>query len=325
MISDQKRVISCDLSRRIAKLPPRHVGFAGRLLGSFAYWVDIRHRRIVNRNLQFIYPGWSRDRVNKTARRVFQHLATTALEILQVSFFIREDILRKTRIEGDENLRDAIHSQKGIIFITAHIGNWEMGSLYVACRYGHPVTAIVRKLSPATFDRWIYRMRTRFGSIILDKKKALPKMARVLRKGGSLGILIDQETIRSEGIEAYFFGKKIMATPGAALLARRYDCVVLPAYCVRDPEGLLVFRVKKPLVLQQTDDSQADLRVNTQRMITSIENMIKGYPDQWLWAHKRWKRFYPYLYPEDMKKRKYRRAQRHRLIDKKDHGTASKV
>ena len=325
MISDRKLVISGDLSRRIAKLPPKLILFAGRLLGSVAYYVDVRHRRIVNRNLQFIYSGWPRDKIKKTARHVFQHLATTALEVLQISFFTREDILSRTHIEGDEILRDAIKSQKGIIFITAHIGNWEIMPLYTTCRYGHQVTSIARKLSSATFDRWIYQMRTRFGSIILDKKNALPKMVRVLKKGGALGILIDQETIRSEGIEAYFFGKKIMATPGAALLARRYDCVVLPAYCVRDPEGLLVFRVKKPLVLQQTDDSQADLRVNTQRMITSIENMIKGYPDQWLWAHKRWKRFYPYLYPEDMKKRKYRRAQRHRLIDKKDHGTASKV
>ena len=127
--------------------------------------------------------------------------------------------------------------------------------------------------------------------------------------------MIDQETIRSEGIEAYFFGKKVMATPGAALLARRYDCLVLPAYCVRDADGMLILRVEAPLALQRTHDSQEDLQVNNQTMITSIEKMIEGYPEQWLWAHKRWKRFYPYLYPEDMKKRKDRRAERHGLVE----------
>ena len=312
-----KKVYSCKFSDRIAKFSPKHVLFAGRLLGSVAYYVDVRHRRIVNRNLQFIYSGWSRDKIKKTARHVFQHLATTSLEVLQISFSTREDILSRTRIEGDEILRDAIKSQKGIIFITAHIGNWEIMPLYTACRYGHPVTSIARKLSSATFDRWIHQMRTRFGSIILDKKNALPKMVRVLKKGGALGILIDQETIRSEGIEAYFFDKKIMATPGAALLARRYDCVVLPAFCVREPDGRLIYRIEKPLALQQTNDFQKDLLANTQKMMASIEKMIRRYPEQWLWAHKRWKRFYPYLYPEDIKKRNRRRAKRHGISEKK--------
>ena len=310
MISDQKRSYPCLLAKRIAKFPPKHVVFSGRLLGTLAYWVDVRHRRIVNRNLQFIYPDWPRDRVKKLARRVFRHLATTMLEVLQMSFFDREDILGRARIEGDEHLRKAIADQKGIIFITAHIGNWEMGPLYTGCRYGHPITSIARKLSSPAFDRWIYQMRTRFGSHILDKKKALPKMARILRNGGTLGILIDQETIRSEGIEANFMGKKIMATPGAALLAMRYDSVVLPACCVRDRDGMLILRVEKPLELRRTHDSQEDLQVNTQTMINAIEEMITAYPEQWLWAHKRWKRFYPYLYPEDMKKRKDRRAAR---------------
>ena len=325
MISDQKPVYSSNLSKRIAKLPPKLVVFAGRILGTLAYWVDVRHRRIVNRNLQFIYSDWPREKVKKMARRVFRHLATTALEVLQMSFFTREDILSRARIEGGEHLRDAIEAQKSIVFITAHIGNWEMGPLYTACRYGHPVTSIARKLSSPTFDRWIYEMRTRFGSNILDKKKALPKMARVLRNGGTLGILIDQETVRSEGVESYFFGKKIMATPGAALLAMRYHSIVLPAYCVRDADGMLTLRVEKPLNIQRTSDSQEDLQVNTQTMINAIENMIEAYPEQWLWAHKRWKRFYPYLYPEDMKKRRDRRAKRHGLLKKNHHDTPSEI
>ena len=135
-------------------------------------------------------------------------------------------------------------------------------------------------------------------------------MARTLRSGKMLGILIDQGTSRYEGVTVNFFGKKALTTPGAAILARRYHCPVVPGFCIRDKDGTLTLVLKPALSLVTSDDSQKDILVNTQLMSDAIEAAVKEYPDQWLWFHKRWKVNYPHLYPEDMARRKRRRDKR---------------
>ena len=102
----------------------------------------------------------------------------------------------------------------------------------------------------------------------------------------------------------------------AALLAQRYGSAVLPAYCVRERDGRLVVHVAPPVPIQKTKDSQADLQANTQMMTDAIEKAVRAYPDQWFWFHKRWKRYYPHLYPEDLARRKRRREKRKARLEK---------
>jgi KDO2-lipid IV(A) lauroyltransferase len=135
-------------------------------------------------------------------------------------------------------------------------------------------------------------------------------MARLLRRGKTLGILIDQGTTRSEGVEVTFFGRKALATPAAALLAQRYGSSVVPGFCVRDGKDRLTLIVEPPLSLKQTKDSRADAQINTQIMTEAIEKAVRTYPEQWFWFHKRWKRHYPELYPEDLARRRRRREKR---------------
>ncbi len=298
--------ISGNLSLLFANIPQRYLFFLGKLVGTIVYALDHRHRLIVARNLKFIHSGWSKTRIRKLSLHVFQNFGITALEILQLSCLSGADILRKVRVRGAHNLRNALKESKGkgIILISAHLGNWEMSTLFVANYFRKPVVAVARQVKPKGLDRWIYRLRTRFGNTILDKKGALRAMARTLRNGNMLGILIDQGTKRSEGVEVNFFGRTTTATPAAALLARRFGSIVLPAFCVREPGIGLTFVVEEPLPIKRTDDSRADLLVNTQVMTDAIEKAVSAYPDQWFWFHKRWKRHYPHLYKEDLAKKK---------------------
>ena len=114
------------LTAFIASIPQKHIASIGKILGMLVYFVDLRHRRIVRRNLQFVHPEWSLDRIQKLSKRVFENLGVTLLEICQMTSFSREDILRKVRIRGKDNLLNAIKNPKGVILISAHIGNWEM-------------------------------------------------------------------------------------------------------------------------------------------------------------------------------------------------------
>ena len=298
------------LAALFAGVPKRYIADTGRLLGMLAYFLDARHRRIVRRNLQFIHPEWSEERILKLSNRVFQNMGVTFLEICQMTRFSREDVLRNVRIRGKENLLNAVKRPNGVILISAHLGNWEMAPLFTSCYLQKPIVSVAKQLQPKTLDRWIRGCRTRFGNMILDKKGALPGMARTLREGGVLGILIDQETKRSEGSEVTFFDRTVVATPVAALLARRYDSPVLPAFCIRQADAGLTLIVEPPLMLKKTHDPHADLQANTQIMTYAIEKAVREYPEQWLWFHKRWKRHYPYLYPEDLARRKLRREKK---------------
>jgi KDO2-lipid IV(A) lauroyltransferase len=294
----------------IAGIPHRHIAYAGKLLGMLGYILDRRHQRIVKRNLKFIYPDWPRDRIRELSKDVFQNMAMTLLEICQMTCFSREDILRKVRIRGKDNLLNAMKSPKGLILISAHLGNWEMAHIFASCYLQTPLVLVARKIQPKALNQWVRRLRTRFGSVVLDKAGALRKMVRVLSHGALVGLLIDQGTSRSEGVEIVFFGRTVTATPAAALPARRYDSPVLPVFCIREGDGSLTFVVEPPLVVRKTKDMRGDVRVNTQIMNDAIERAVKAYPDQWFWFHKRWKRHYPYLYPEDLAKRQRRREKR---------------
>jgi Kdo2-lipid IVA lauroyltransferase/acyltransferase len=282
----------------------------GKILGTVVFLADRRHRRIVQRNLRFIYPQWSPEEVQSVSRRVFQNVGMTFFEILQMRSFTCEEVLRKVRIRGKENLLSATQNPKGAIFISAHLGNWEMSQIYAACLLKTPPVLVARKIQPDFLDTWVTRFRTRFGSIMLDKGGALPRMARALRRGALVGLLIDQGTLRSEGVEVEFLGKTATTTPAAALLARRFGSPVLPAYCIREEDGGLTMFIEPPLPLAKSEDRRADIRENTQRMNDALERAIRAYPDQWFWFHKRWKRHYPHLYPEDATRRRRQKEKR---------------
>jgi KDO2-lipid IV(A) lauroyltransferase len=237
-------------------------------------------------------------------------MTITALEICQSACFSKRDILTKIRLRAEKRVLDAIEGSKGAIMISAHLGNWELALLFGACYLQKPMVAVARPFQSKRIESWVHQYRARFGNIILNKKGALPQMVRMLRQGKMLGILIDQDTKPSEGVTVNLFGRTATSTPIAALLARRYGSPVLPVYCIREANGELTVVVEPPLVLRKTDDRDSDLQENTQIMTDAIEKAIRKYPEQWLWFHKRWKRHYPHLYAEDLKKRRRRRKKR---------------
>jgi len=298
----------------IASVPHKHIASMGRVLGMLMYGIDVRHRRIVRRNLKFVYPEWSLGRVKKISKRVFQNLGITILEICQMICFSRDDILDKVKIRGEEHLLNAMHNDKGAILISAHLGNWEIGLLYLVLHSNLPIVSVVKRLRNKLLNRWIHRLRSRFGNRIIDKDDALPEMVRILRQGKILGIMIDQGIKSSLGVKITFFGKYITATPAAALLAMRCKSPVIPIFCNRNDDGMLSINIEPPLILKKTDDLRTDLITNTQLMTDVIEKAVRKYPEQWFWVHKRWKKYNPHVYPEDIARRQRRRAKKNRLV-----------
>ena len=194
--------------------------------------------------------------------------------------------------------------------ISLHLGNWEFIPNFITSYFNKAVASVARQIKPYILNTFIHRYRTSFGCEILYKKKILPEMRKTVREGKILGILIDQGTSLSKGMAVNFFGKTVTATPAAALLAMRHHCPVIPVFCKREADASLTVVIDKPLKLQRTRNLRSDLHVNTQIMTSAIEKIIRDYPEQWLWMHKRWKRHYPQLYPEDIKKRQRNKKKR---------------
>jgi len=301
--------------RFMARIRRRHILRIGSLLGQLAYYLDVPHRRIVRRNLAFAYPDWSLEKVKSSSRRIFQNLGITFLEILQLTALSKEDLLKKIRVVGLENLQSALGSKKGLVLVSGHLGSWEMGLMYTCSILEEPILGVVKKIRFAPLNRRIHNLRTRFGLKIVYKKGALPEMQQTLRRGGIVGLLVDQSR-RLEGVEVTFFGHKVTATPAAAFLALRCKCPVLTIFCVREADGQLTLVVKPPLEFKPTGSLRSDVQANTQVITDAVERMIRKYPEQWFWVHKRWKKYYPHLYPEYQarKKRRHKRTGRHGQI-----------
>lgn len=294
----------------IANIPKRQIVKTGRLLGLLMYFLDVPHRRLARRNLKFCYPDWTRHRIGELNKEIFKNTGITLLEIWQMAFFSREQLLSAVKnVRGMEHLVSALKQKRGAVMISAHLANWELGFVHGGCYFGWPVTGVARHIRFPWLDRWFYRLRTRFGNKIIFKKRALPEMRKILRKGEILALTIDQSR-HKQAIEIMFFGRRATATPAAALLAMRCRSPVIPSFCSREPDGSLTIHIAPPLKMEQTGDLRADLRINTQKMVDAMEAMIRRYPEHWIWFQRPWKKTYPQLYPEWAAHRRKKQAAR---------------
>jgi KDO2-lipid IV(A) lauroyltransferase len=291
------------LKALIAQIPRNHLLFFGKILGKLLYYLAPHHRRIVRRNLRFSHIVSSPEQQLHMEKSIFQHFGITLIELLQMMCFSQEDLLRKIHINGDDILKEAAAKNKGIVLVTAHLGNYELAAQFIPCLLGLKMAAVAKKMRNVHLNRFIHNLRTRFGNKIIYKKGALPEMMQTLRQGAMVAILMDISR-RFDGVEVRFLGRRATATPAAALLSLRCKSPLIPAFCHRNAKGELVAQVGPPIELQRTNDLQSDLQTNTQLITDRVERAIRNYPEQWNWMLKRWKEFYPGLYPESERRQK---------------------
>ncbi len=298
------------LARLFVGISPRIIMSLGNKLGAILFFIDVPHRRIVRRNLKFAYPEWTLKHVKQVSKEVFQNITTTVIEMWQMYFFSKGDMLDKARYSGEEHFKRAYNENRGVIIISAHMGNWEMIPMISPQVLKKPISVVVRKLRFEPVEKRITSIRTRFGSKMVNMKDAMPELIKALRCGEVLGLMVDQDLRSSISVKVDFFQHSVAATHAAALLALRCKAPVVPMFCNRAKNGRLKVRLEPALELQRTNDLRADIQVNTQMITGAIEKAVRSNPGQWLWAHKRWKKYYPNLYYESIRRRRRRRARK---------------
>src|SRR3989475_6360319 len=234
---------------------PAAIGL-GRAIGRIAYWLPLKLRRTGERNLEIAFPEIDEQARQRLLRGCFDSLGRLLAEFSQFPRMSPERL--RGMIEYDQvglgHLRDAEKNKRGVIFLTGHLGAWELLSFgWSALEY--PISFLVRPLDNERIEEMIERVRTRFGNQAIDKKSAAREALRVLRGGGTLGILSDLNTQPHEGVFVPFFGRLACTTAGIATLALKTDAVVIPTVAIWDKEKNRYFFLGDPPVeLTRTGD-----------------------------------------------------------------------
>ena len=271
---------------------PRSLAIAvGLALGRAGYHLAGKLRRTGQRNLEIAFPELPESQRDELLHGSFASLGRLLGEFSQLHKATPEKL--RPLIEYDDvglaHLREAEKTKRGIIFLTGHLGCWELHSFgWSALEY--PLSFLVRPLDNPRIEEMIERIRTKFGNKAIDKQSAARQSLRVLREGGTLGILSDLNTQTREGVFVPFFGKLACTTAGIATLALKTDAIVIPTCAVWNKEKRrYFFHGDPPVELVRTGDHEKDIELNTARFAAAVEHMVRLYPDQWLWIHKRWK------------------------------------
>lgn len=269
---------------------PRTVarGFAA-FVAAILFALLPRLRKTVEFNLKLAFPEWTDGQRKVVIRKMVRNLGWMAAEFARFPQFTKENIKRVVVLDGHENFLEGQGRGKGVLYLTGHIGSWELSS-FAHALYGYPLHYMARPLDNARLDSLVNRYRGLSGNAPIFKNESARVMLKTLKEAGTVGILADQNTMPEEGAFVNFFGKLACTTTGLARVALHTGAAVVPGYAYWD-ENIQKYRLRfePPVELVQTGDTDRDILENTQEFTRIIEEIIRKYPDQWVWIHKRWK------------------------------------
>ena len=272
--------------RFLLLLPERIARTLGLWAGEAAFALDRRHRRVALENLRHAFPERSPAALRAIARNSFRCAGRTAVEFFRVSALLRSSWKKRFLIVGEERIGGAIRKGKGIIFILAHFGNWEYLA-FVPRLLGFRGSAVGQEIKNPALDGLVKDLREEMGLDLFPKGEVVSAILGYLSRNGAVAILADQRA-RRMSVQVSFFGRKVEATAGPAVLALRSGAALLPIFLC--PEGdLYRVEVKQEIPVPRDLPPGAAVEETTRRIAAVIEEVIRGRPELWLWGHRRWK------------------------------------
>ncbi len=273
-----------------SNLLPRKVwlAFCG-WLGKLAYSFSPKPRERTIYHLGLAYSGKKSTReILELSKQVFVMLGKNAGDILR-SLKVKSlaDLEKFLVTEGLENYERAHAKGKGVMFLTSHLGAFDLQVTNMALR-GLSPNIIGTALKDERLNELLFEYRNAFGAIAIERGKESVRLFKVLKSGGSIAILIDQDTkVKSRFVD--FFGMKAATPIGATVLALRTGCAVVPTYIYLGNDGKQHMHILPEIPLVITGDEETDLVVNTQNFTNVTEQIVREHPEQWVWMHERWK------------------------------------
>lgn len=277
------------LLKTIGAMPRALARFVGAQTAASLLWLRPGLRRAATENLRLAFPEWTSKQRRAAIRGMVRQLGWMAAEFAQFPRYTKKNIERIVLLDGFENFAAAQARGKGVLFLTGHMSAWEVAP-FAQALFGYPLHFLARAIDNPRMDALINRYRCLSGNLPIEKNQSARAVLKVLGAGGTVGILADHNTLLSEGVFADFFGIPACTTAGLARFALHTDAAVVPGFLHWDAVLRKYRLCFEPAVeLIRTGDDETDIRENTQRFTSVVENYVRRYPDQWLWLHRRWK------------------------------------
>jgi Kdo2-lipid IVA lauroyltransferase/acyltransferase len=246
-------------------------------------------RRTAEFNLRLAFPDWNATQRSAVIRGMVRNLGWMAAEFARFPKYSRDNIEEVVILDGHQNFLEGQRRGKGVLYLTGHIGAWELSS-FAHAMYGFPLRYMARPLDNPLVDALVNRYRSLSGNLPIFKNESARALLKILKDAGTVGILADQNTMPEEGVFVDFFGKPACTTTGIARVALHTDAAVVPGYAYWDADiGKYRLRFEPPVELAKTGDTEQDVFVNAQKFAKVIEGIIRKHPEQWMWVHARWK------------------------------------
>ncbi len=277
------------LLRLIGSLPRRVARPVGAALGAVAWWALPRLRRSGMRNLELAYPEMPAAQRRAILRRLYRNLGWQLAGFCRMPRYTRENTRDLIRYEGLDHYLAARDQGRGVLIVTGHLGAWELSSFWHSLM-GHPMTMVIRRLDNARVDQMVNAIRCLHGNRVVHKDDFARGLLSAVKKGETVGILMDTNMTPPQGVFVPFFGVAACTASGLARVALHTGAAVLPGFLVwesAEKKYVLHFGPEIPVV--KSGDDEQDTLENTARFTAAIERYVRRYPDQWLWVHRRWK------------------------------------
>ena len=244
------------------------------------------------RNLEIAFPEKTVAERDAILRGTFENLGRVLGDLSQFRKYTRERLAELIDFNLDDETKNLYEMQKtgqGFLITTGHLGNWEMLVLGFAALY-EPISYLARPLDNPMLDDMLNARRTTFGNTPINKKNSARLAITILRDGGILGILSDVNAQVKEGVFVPFFGVPACTSSGAAVMAIRSNALIYPTFCVWD-KNIDRYKFVHGTLLKPVNsgDRKQDIIDTTAAFTAEIEKIVRAYPDQWMWIHRRWK------------------------------------
>ncbi len=275
---------------KLLSLPPRSVARnIGAFVGRLALLLTPRLAGVGDLNLRLAFPAKSAAERQQILRRLYRNLGWLLAEFCQMPRYTPETTRSFIRYEGLEHYLAARNEGKGVLILTGHLGAWELSSFYHSLM-GYPMSIVIRRLDNPLVDSLVNHIRCLHGNQVLHKDDFARGLLASMRRGETVGILMDTNMTPPQGSFVDFFGQSACTGTGLARIAMKTGARVLPGFLLwEEATQQYVLRFGAPLCLATSGDVEADVIANTALFTRVIEDYIRQYPDQWLWVHRRWK------------------------------------
>ncbi len=259
----------------------------GRLIG-WVYGSVIRYRRgYVLSTLRRCFPEKSGPELREIADEMYRGLGMNLVEVARLAGGNVEDLDPRVSVEGEEHVQKALAQGKGVLMLTAHLGNWDLLGMFTAKR-GYKLTIISKEIkNPALNDMWM-KLREEFGVKIVLSHNSYRACLKILKQNELIGFILDTNRPPGAGVFVDFFGRPASTTPGLAFMSAQSGAPVIPVFIHREGADRHVLRAY-PAFPPPPDREEASILKATQEYTRIIEEEVRRHPEQWLWVHKRWK------------------------------------